>query len=194
VTHYVLVHGGWHGAWCWAALIPELVDVRALVYLAALLPDPGRSWREQLGSSRPMTDWFDNHALPRQRRDEHGRSYWPREVAAELFYHDCAPPVAADATRRLRGQAATPVTETTPVSTFPAVTTHYIGCRADRAVSPDWQVATVAERLGVEVTWIPGSHSPFLAAPGPLAQMLSDLLGTPPVSVGPHDDQRRSIP
>ena len=26
VTHFVLVHGGWHGSWCWERLVPELTS------------------------------------------------------------------------------------------------------------------------------------------------------------------------
>jgi len=26
VTHFVLVHGAWHGSWCWERLVPELVS------------------------------------------------------------------------------------------------------------------------------------------------------------------------
>lgn len=231
MTHVVLVHGGWHGAWCWAAeiealrarghdatavdlpsddvtagaegyadviaaavrepgrdvvvghslaglaipLVPRRVEVGALVYLASLLPEPGRSWREQLATCRPMADWFYAEALPKQGRDEQGRSTWPRDVAAELFFHDCPPEVATAAAGRLRPQSPAPIVETTPLTAFPDVRTHYVGCRADRAVSGEWAQRAARQRLGVDVTWIDGSHSPFLADPGALADLLSTL-------------------
>jgi hypothetical protein len=233
VTHFVLVHGGWHGAWCWRTqiaalrlrghtatavdlpsddldagteryadviagavrepggdvvvghslaglaipLVPERVRVGALVYLAALLPDPGRSWREQLATSRPMADWFYAEGLPKQGRDDQGRSTWPPDVAADLFYHDCAPDVARTAAHLLRPQSPAPITESTPLRAFPDVPTHYIGCRNDRAVSAIWAQRTARDRLGVDVTWIGGSHSPFLADPDGLADLLRTLEG-----------------
>ncbi|OLT13288.1 hypothetical protein BJF78_22445 [Pseudonocardia sp. CNS-139] len=231
MARFVLVHGAWHGAWCWAGqidtlrrrghdavavslpsdevgagaaeyarvvadavrepggdvvvghslaglalpLVPGLVDVRALVYLAALLPRPGMSWREQLVQDRPMTDWFLAEALPHQARDAQGRSSWPPHTAVELFFHDCAPDVAAAAAARLRPQALTPVVETSPLTAFPGVASAYVGCRADRGISGAWAAAAARERLGVDVTWIPGSHSPFLAAPDGLAAVLERL-------------------
>jgi hypothetical protein len=231
VTHFVLVHGGWHGAWCWEStigalrrrghtatavdlpsddlgagaeryaevisaavrepekdvvvghslaglaipLVPERVRVASLVFLASLLPEPGLSWREQLAAYRPMAEWFYEQALPNQRRDEYGRSTWPPDVASELFFHDCAPNVANAAAARLRPQSPTPITEPTPLRAFPDVAMHYLGCRADRAVSFDWAADTTRKRLGVEVAWLEGSHSPFLADPDGLAEVLVSL-------------------
>jgi Alpha/beta hydrolase family len=238
VTRFVLVHGGWHGAWCWAdavealrgrghdavavhlpsdevgagaaeyarvvadavagpsdvvvghslaglalPLVPDLVEVRALVYLAALLPLPGLSWREQLAAGRPMADWFYAEGLPRQRKDDHGRTYWPPDVATELFFHDCAPATAAAAGARLRPQAPTPVAETTPLTAFPQVPSYYVGCRDDRAVSGRWAAAAARERLGVGVTWIPGSHSPFLADPAGFAVTIEQLTARQPHTI-----------
>ena len=44
----VLVHGAWHGAWCWAALQTEL-DYRGIASLAIDLPGHG-------ASTAPFTD------------------------------------------------------------------------------------------------------------------------------------------
>ena len=30
MTTFLLVHGGWHGAWCWDALAPKLGDTRTV--------------------------------------------------------------------------------------------------------------------------------------------------------------------
>lgn len=232
MTHFVLVHGGWHGAWCWdeqiraltarghtatavtlpsndlesgaeayadvvaeavqtpgedvvvghslaglaIPLVPERVAIRSLVFLAALLPEPGRSWRDQLGTSRPMAQWFYDSALPHQQRDELGRTYWPEDVAAQLFFHDC--PDALGAVRMLRTQSPSPITEPTPLSKFPDVPMQYIGCRGDRAVSGSWSADAARARLGTDVTWIDGSHSPFLARPDLLADLLISLTST----------------
>ncbi|WIX83037.1 alpha/beta hydrolase [Amycolatopsis carbonis] len=230
MTHFVLVHGGWHGAWCWEAeisalaalghsatavelpsddmragarqyaatiaaavcgpgdvvvghslaglaipLVPQRTEVAALVFLASLLPEPGRSWRDQLTLSRPMADWFYDNGLPKQERDEQGRTVWPASVAAELFFHDCPPATATAAASRLRPQSPAPITEVTPLQAFPELPMHYVGCRADRAVSGEWAERTAKERLGADVTWLGTSHSPFLSAPGELADLLVTL-------------------
>jgi hypothetical protein len=156
-------------------LVPALAPVTALVYLASLLPEPGRSWRDQLAAGRPMAPWFYAHGLPRQGHDDQGRSTWPADVASELFFHDCETEVAAAAAPRLRPQAPTPVTETTPLTAFPDVPTTYVMCRDDRAVSPEWAAAVVPERLRVEPVWVEGGHSPFLARPHELADLLLEV-------------------
>jgi len=228
VAHVVLVHGGWHGPWCWEEvidalrergveatavelpsdrvgagakqyaeaiaasvwpgtsvvvghslaglalpLVPDLVPVRGLIFLASLRPLAGRSWRDQLATDRPMAEWFYEYALPAQTKDDQGRSVWPPDTARELFFHDCPPEVAEGAAARLRPQAPTPVAELTPLTAFPDVAMRYLIGSDDRAVSVGWARRVAAERLGVEVEIIPGSHSPFLAAPGALADLLS---------------------
>lgn len=235
MSTFVLVHGAWHGAWCWAdqiealhgrghravavqlpsdtvgagaeryaqviadavresgadvvvghslaglalPLVPGLAEVRTLVFLAALVPQPGMSWREQLAADRPMAEWFSTNALPRQGKDDKGRSVWPPDVAAELFFHDCDPRLAASAAGRLRPQAPTPVVETSPVQAFPDVAVHYISCAHDRAVSPAWGRTAAAERMGARVSTIPSSHSPFLSDPVGLAGLLEQLATEP---------------
>lgn len=52
LANFLLVHGAWHGAWCWAQLRRLLVTAIAdrmpdrlphLVYLDAVVPKPGKS-------------------------------------------------------------------------------------------------------------------------------------------------------
>jgi pimeloyl-ACP methyl ester carboxylesterase len=131
-----------------------------------------------------MNDWFYEHALPRQGRDEQGRTYWEPETARELFFHDCTDDVARSAAGRLRAQAPTPVAETTPVRAFPDVPSRYVIGEQDRAVSPEWAAKAARERLGVEPVRIPGSHSPFLARPTELARLLASVTEGPTVRGG----------
>lgn len=230
MTHFILTHGAWHDAWCWAPLIhvledrgqtatavqlpsdevgqgaeayaaaiaaavqptgsvvvghslaglaiplvPALAPVNGLIFLAALLPELGTSWRDQLKAGRPMAPWWYDNGLPRQLKDSDGRSLWPSDVAIDLFFHDCEPGMAAASAVRLRPQAPTPVIEPTPLHEFPDVPTAYVMGRDDRVVSADWVRATSTSRLGVEPTWIDGGHSPFLARPTTLAELFIHL-------------------
>ncbi len=52
MANFLLVHGAWHGAWCWAQLRRLLVTAIAdrmpdrlphLVYLDVVVPKPGKS-------------------------------------------------------------------------------------------------------------------------------------------------------
>ena len=227
----VLVHGAFHGAWCWDLLAPELerlghrivtVDlpiwdpalgtsdyadvvvkasasagldkpvvvghsmgglviplvaarrpVRRLVFLAGLLPDPGRSLAEQravepIDGQVPIgaSEWTDL-----------GDDVWMigPKTATELFFHDAPPRTAAWAVDRLRPQAYRYMHEPTPLAKWPKTPRSYIVCRADRAVNPVWARVAARERLGVEPLEIDGSHSPFLSRPAELAKLLAGL-------------------
>jgi pimeloyl-ACP methyl ester carboxylesterase len=242
LSTFVLVHGAWHGAWCWDRVLPELralghqavaaelpsddpgsdteaylraIDdhvedpastvlvahsmaglvapvyaerrpVRELVLLSCLLPLPGSSWRDQLAASRPMAEDFYSDFLPRQLKDEHGRSFWPRDVAADLFYQDCAPGDAADAASRLRPQAGTVLAEKTPWSGDVPSPVRYIACDADRAVSGDWGRQAAKARFDAGIESLPTSHSPFWSRPAELAALLAathhaEESGRPPI-------------
>jgi pimeloyl-ACP methyl ester carboxylesterase len=226
---FALVHGSYHGAWCWDLLIPELerrghrvvavnlpisdpaaaaseyaaavvaaidgiVDpivvghsmagvvipivaerrpVSRLVFLAAMLPIPGRSVNEQR-ATEPIdvpvelatAEWTDL-----------GDEVWmvgPR-TATELFFPDAPPDVAAWAASRLRPQCYRVMSEPSPLLAPPAAERSFIVCREDRALNPGWARAAARERLGIEAVEIDGSHSPFLTRPAELADMLDEI-------------------
>jgi pimeloyl-ACP methyl ester carboxylesterase len=223
-----LVHGAWHGAWCWELLGAELeraghraiaVDlpcddpaatfsdyadvvvasleeaddvvlvvhslgghtgalvaarrpVRRLVYLCALLADPGRSLIDQLGDEPEML-------LPRYRAglatDEQGRSFFTDfEVARECFFADCDESAARAAFERLRPQGQTAHEIACPLEAHPDVPTEYVLGSADGIVNPEWSRRAARERLGIEAVELPGSsHSPFLSRPAELASLLT---------------------
>jgi Alpha/beta hydrolase family len=232
MTAFVLVHGAWHGAWCWDELVPLLrardhaaiaVDlpagdpdagctayaevigeriaglgedvvlvghslagltiplvaaarpVRRLVYLCALIPTPAMSFAEQLRSEPGiLAPGFSGGPV----RDAAGRSYWPdREEAITAFYADCPAELARAAADRLRPQAGLPSTERFPLASLPAVGSTYILTREDAAISPAWSRRAARERLGTTALELPGGHSPFLARPGELAELLIAACG-----------------
>jgi hypothetical protein len=230
VTTFALVHGAWHGAWCWERLVPELearghrplaVDlssddaasgcaayaetvlaatadveeglvvvghslsgltiplvaaarpVELLLFLCALLPRPGLSLVDQL---REEPEIFVPGFGAQLARDEAGRSYWPDAGAAsETLFHDCAPADAARAAGRLRPQGRPPNVEPFPLGALPDVPRASVLAQEDRIVAPAWARRAARERLGVEPIELPGGHSPFLARPAALAELLTRL-------------------
>ena len=224
-----LVHGSYHGAWCWDFLRPELerlghrviamdlpisdpslgaadyakaVDdalepdsepmlvghsmaglviplvaarrpVRRLVFLAAFLPSPGRSAGEQRATAA-----IDGRIPPRTAEwTDLGNDVWMvgPNTATEIFFQDAPPAVARWATKRLRPQAYRVLTETTPLTTWPAIESRSIVCRDDRAINPEWVRLAARERLGIEAIEIGGGHSPFLTRPAELARVLNAM-------------------
>jgi pimeloyl-ACP methyl ester carboxylesterase len=220
-----LVHGAWHGAWCWEPLAAELearghhvvaVDlpsderdagcsqyaevvvealggadepivvghslggltiplvaasrpVRRLVFLCAFVPRPGRTpWDLDDGEPSPFAPAFSG-----VERDELGRSFWPDpDLAIRILYPDCPPGVAGAAAARLRPQGPLPNVEPCPLSAPPEVEYAAVLTTEDMCVSPEWVRWTARRRLGVEAIELPGDHSPMLARPAALADVL----------------------
>ncbi len=225
----VLVHGSYHGAWCWEPLIPELeqlghrpiaVDlpisdpklgadayadavvaaaaelpdplvvghsmagvvvplvaerrpVAGLVFLASLLPEPGRSVNEQRatepidGRFQPTTaEWTDL-----------GDDVWliGPTTAREIFFHDAADEVASWAVARLRPQSYRVMNEPSPLGRWPDVPRAYVVCADDHATNPAWGRGAARDRLGVEPIEIAGGHSPFLTRPAELAAIIDRI-------------------
>ncbi len=224
-----LVHGSYHGAWCWDRLRPELealghtvvtmdlpistpglgagdyaqavIDaldgaespvvvghsmagivvplvaarrpVRRLIFLAAFLPQPGRTLNEQR-SSEPI----DGRVAPTTAEwTDLGDDVWMvgPNTATELFFHDAPPDLATWATERLRPQSYAVMNEVTPLESWPDVDARTIVCTDDRAINTEWVRSASRQRLGVDAVEIPGGHSPFLTRPAELASVLHAL-------------------
>ena len=180
VARFVLVHGAWHGGWCFEALRRELeraatrsttpdlpceevgltqldyarlvgpqpdavvvghslggltiplVEARARVYLAALLPV------ENLDESA-FADGFGGFL-----RDELGRSYWPdADTAAAKLYPDCTRAQSDGAFAQLRRQA--PIDAHRPADVRADVV---IATLRDAAIAPAWQLEAGAAHAG----------------------------------------------
>ena len=204
---FVLVHGAWHGSWCFEALGSELsalghevtapdlpcddpscdqygyarligaqpdavvvghslggltislVEARAHVYLAAILPI-----ENVFADSFP--DGFGGFL-----RDDQNRSYWPDlEAARTRLYSDCSAEQAAWAYPQLRPQA--PITP--QVSAF-GPNDVSIACLRDEVVKPDWQVRVGREHVG-RVLELDAGHSPFLTHAAELAALLTSVI------------------
>lgn len=215
----VLVHGAWHGAWCFEPVIELLesghhvvaavdlplegptrdveaareciaqhpgavvlghsyggfvisqaalgLDVSHLVYLAAFMPDTG----ENVGASAakaPRTVLNDAMVV----QDDGLVSIEPT-LAIDAFYHDCDQAAAEAAVSRLRPQRfeSYPILEGAPP--WRSVPSTYVVCRDDRALAPALQ-RKFAGRAGSVVEW-EGAHSPFLAQPERVAELLMNL-------------------
>ena len=229
---FALVHGAWHGQWCWERLVPELEarghrtlamdlpsdvpgttfetyaevvaehlasgdgedamlvghsmagptialvpqrhPVRRLVYLCAIVPDPGVSVAQQLAGE----DVLDHGYMEiRGELAGDGVSRWvDPEKARRFMYVDCDPADADAAIARLRPQAHSPYAVPCPLDAFPDVPCTSIGCRDDQLVRPEWSRSVAEKRLGTELVELPGSHSPFLSRPAELASVLDALV------------------
>jgi pimeloyl-ACP methyl ester carboxylesterase len=152
-------------------LVPILRPIRHLVYLAALIPQPGASIRDQLASDPDMMnpEWI---ATCRAGKDPESDD----EVAIEFLFHDCdAEARALGLSTRRRMYAERAMSEVFPLDALPNVPSSYIVCSEDRTITPAWSRRTARERLGIEAVELPGGHCPYLSRPLELAQVLAKI-------------------
>ena len=151
-----------------AAAEKDPTRIAALVYLCAYVPQAGQSLAQMRrdGPSQPLARSFRLNA------DRTTFTFDPA-IAADRFYHDCPPHIAAMALSRLTPQPLAPQETALPATArAKRLPRHYIRCTADRTIPPAYQTAMAA---GIPVTDLPTGHSPFLAAPEALAQRLSEI-------------------
>ena len=157
--------------------------VRALVLVAALVPEPGRPQLERLRSEGDlMVPGYDDGI----RRGDGPVTFWPdastvaaglyRGVADELAARTGAAgeQLVAEAADRLRPQDWSLLREPCPIEEWPAVRTVSVVCADDRVVDPAGGRREAA-RVGAELVELPGGHFPMLTRPAALAGLLADL-------------------
>ena len=157
-------------------LIAAARPVRQLIFVAAMLPRPGKTQEEVLRAEPDMI-------MPRPEggayRAPGGETRWRPEAALRWFFADCPPDVAAWAASRLRGQCWKITSEVTPLPAWPAAPCSYVLGARDPVISPAWSRRAALAVLGVKATEIDAGHSPFLATPAGMAQLLDELAADP---------------
>jgi len=155
-----------------AAIVADRHPVRELVYLAAMVPEPGRSLHEQFARGDAML--LPEHRAGLARPDEHGVSRWVDfDVYYETTCHDCDEPVARERFARSRGQSNAPFRRPCPLDAMPQVPTRYISCSDERLMNNAYWRPVVRQRLRVEPVEIHASHSPMASVPDKLVRLLA---------------------
>lgn len=154
-------------------VVASLRPVTRMVFLAAMVPMPGMSYAEYLGTAEGAG--AITMPLDRTARDEQGRTIVPPAVATEVFFPDCSVEDSERAVARLTPNAATAFVEPCPIDAWPDVPSTYILMTSDLAVSNDWSRRVARDRLGVTPIELPGSHSPFYSRPAELVDVLVSL-------------------
>ncbi|WP_222721337.1 alpha/beta fold hydrolase [Actinomadura sp. HBU206391] len=141
----------------------ETGDVRRLVYLCAFQLDVGESLLGAAGGTGP--EWWDVHEA-----QGHIEVLRPQEV----FYGDLDADTAAAAAARLGYQSLRSVTQPLTAAAWRTVPSTYVVAERDAAIPVPVQEA-MAHRAQV-VRRLDTSHSPFLARPAVLADLLREEL------------------
>ena len=111
-----------------------------------------------------MNAWVASHPS--------GGTYIPSAVAGELFYGDCTRVATERAVSLLVPQAAGHGRGQVDIAAWKHVTSRYILCRDDRAMSPEVQ-RRMAERCASTFE-IDASHSPYVSRPSVIASLILD--------------------
>ncbi|PYY05316.1 MAG: alpha/beta hydrolase [Acidobacteria bacterium] len=147
-------------------LVAAQRSVRRMVFLAAMLPEIGKSFLEQLRADPTILnpEWIGKDPS----RDD--------RAAIDFLFHDCPPEVAKWAlTTLIRLPLERVANEVYPLQEWPGVASSYIVCSQDRTINAEWSRRTARERLGVNPIELESGHCPHVSQPKKLAKILSDL-------------------
>ncbi len=136
-----------------------------LVYLAAILTDPGQ----------PL-DLKTTPGMSAVQIDEDGSATVDPSRARHALYHRCEPDLAAWATSKLRSMPLGDFgsTQDREPLAWRAVPSTYVLCTDDRAIDPSDQ-RRMAAQAG-ECIELDSDHSPFLSSISPFADALSPVV------------------
>lgn len=159
-------------------VIPRVAARRSvahLVYVCALIPEPGRSFYDQntAGDIVPPERLAGLSEFDELRR----RRWVDPELTRRALFHDCDEAVFAAAYARLRPQAAARFAEPFHLDELPSVDSTYVLCTDDYVVSPAWSRRLATSLLNADLVELPGGHSPELARPSQLADLLGAVAG-----------------
>ncbi|MBX9243544.1 alpha/beta hydrolase [Actinotalea ferrariae] len=151
-----------------ASLVADRLPVRALVYLAGMVPAPGE----------PPADWWDatgyGEAVAARAAEDGGLTGNDDPFVA--YYNGVPRPLAEEAMSRARGQSSASYDHPWPLDHQPDVPTRVVLCSDDHFFPPDLQRRVAAERLGVVADEIPGCHCVALSHPTEVAEQLERYL------------------
>jgi pimeloyl-ACP methyl ester carboxylesterase len=133
-----------------APLVCARVPVHLVVLLAAMNPAPGELF----------SDLVDQHRLSPSGYED-------------VFDHDIAAELAAEARRRERDENSWALRQPWPLPTWPEVRTKYLLCGEDRMFPADWARRHARQRLGIEPDEIDGGHYVMLSRPRALADRVA---------------------
>ncbi|MEP2371328.1 alpha/beta hydrolase [Ilumatobacter sp.] len=139
-----------------APIVAERLDAAALVFVAAMIPNPGETAGEWWSTSGFHEYWGD------QEMD-----------ATEHFLHDLPSTVLQEVLARGEAeQAGRVMTDPFPLPALPAIPTRAIAATNDRFFPVAFMDRLIRGRLGVEPEHVSAGHLPALANPTGLVEVL----------------------
>ena len=157
-----------------AAVVAGRRPVRELVYVAALVPEPGLSIADQFARGEKLV--LPDYVAGLEGLGPDGLNRWVDfDVYHRVGCHDCPEPVARERFDRSRAQSNRAFAVPCSLAERPDVPTHYVICTEDRIVNNAYWREAVPARLGTDPIELAGSHSPMASRPAELALLLSPM-------------------
>ena len=157
-------------------LVAAARPIAKMVFLAAFIPRPQLSFRDQFATEDGMFPPSSESTWPVS-DEATGLMTWPPERVIPALFPDVEPGLAARAAAGLRRQSPAPHAEVCPLTAWPAVPSAYILCLEDSQVGVDWARRTARERLKTTALELPGGHMPMYSRPADLAEALEVSAG-----------------
>ncbi len=146
-----------------APLAAAKVDLRALVFINAMIPVPG----EKPGQ------WWDSTGWEQARIAAAERGGYSTEFDLETYFlHDVPPAVAAEGEPHQRPEADAAFASVCDFGGWPSVPIKVGAGAEDRFFPASFQQAVARDRLGIEPDILPGGHLNALSQPTELAHYL----------------------
>lgn len=222
----MLVHGAFHGPWCWdevrqglesqgirtvapnlpfTGILDDASEARSAIDLAATDNTPvivcGHSYGGRVislaASGHPAVQHLvyltavqadetvrlgieetPTGVMTAFRTRDDGVLYLDAEIAAPYFFHDCDPKMVEAYTAQLRSMSVGPTAHfpdglEPPVTAWREIPSTYVVCTEDRIIDPTAQRAMASQAS--DVMELPTGHSPMLAQPGLVVELLAGL-------------------
>ena len=147
-----------------AAVVAQRVRLEAIVFVNAMIPNPG----ETAGA------WWGNTDATAARIDAATcNGYSPEFDLQTYFLHDVDRAVAAQGEPYQRNEADAVFGTACQFTTWPDVPIHVVAGADDRFFPVQFQQRVARERLGIEADVLPGGHLMALSQPKALADYLA---------------------
>jgi pimeloyl-ACP methyl ester carboxylesterase len=151
-------------------LVATQRPISRLVFVCAAYPEPGRS-HFQVRTEEPGESVS---AGPASAWDQPGDFHMmPRELAREMFFHDCPPDVQEWALAKMRLQSRKPLREVTPLTAWPETPRTLIITTDDRCIPRESARRTARRLFGEMPIELPGGHCPAISRPAELTDLLA---------------------
>jgi pimeloyl-ACP methyl ester carboxylesterase len=202
MASFSLVHGAWHGGWCWDPVRAELEARGHAVHTPDLPCEDVAAGVADYAAAVPAADVVVGHslaglAIPYMAARTHifltalvGSAIWTdvfvpgfgegrtRDELGRSYYPD---PAVAAAELQYPSEyvsLASRLRRQAPFAPDPRAVERsaYIVCTRDAVIRPEWQRHLARDVLGVEPLELESGHSPMLERPGELAALLEDLV------------------